>query len=138
MKLAYTNLRVGDLDKSLDFYQNVLGMSLHRTAENPEYRYTLAWLGFSDYKNFCQNGSAGIELTYNWDTQSYDLGEGFGQIVIAVKDVYQTSKAIKAKGWPMIREAGPVKGGNTVIAFLADPDGYRIELVETYRPDSVF
>jgi len=135
MKLAYTNLRVSDLEKSLDFYQNILGMQLHRRVENKEYRYSLAWLGFSA---FCADETAGIELTYNWDTDHYDLGEGFGQIVIAVDDVYHACKQIKTKGWPLTREAAPVKGGTSVIAFLEDPDGYRIEFVETFQPDSQF
>jgi len=127
MKIAYTNLRVGDLDKSISFYTEILGMRVHRRAENEEYRYTLAWLGFSDMGD---DGTAGIELTYNWDQSSYELGDAFGQIVIATDDVYKTCKEIKAKDWPLTREPGPVKGGQTVIAFLEDPDGYRIEFVE--------
>jgi len=135
MKVIYTNLRVGNLEKSIEFYTKILGMRIQRRAENEEYRYSLVWFGFADIG---QDDSAGIELTYNWDTSSYDIGNAFGQIVIATDDVYKTCEAIKAKGWPLIREAGPVKGGSSIIAFLADPDGYRIEFVETPRKDQKF
>lgn len=138
MRLAYTNLRVGNLEKSLAFYQEVLGMKLHNTVDNDAFRYSLAWLGFDDYETFCAGNAAGVELTYNWDQNDYDLGEGFGQLVIAVDDVYAVAEQIKAKGCKMIREAGPVKGGTSVIAFFADPDGYRIELVETFLPGRGF
>lgn len=135
MRIAYTNLRVGDLDNSIEFYTNILGMQIHRRAENPEYKYSLAWLGFSAINS---DTNAGIELTYNWDTESYDLGNGFGQIVLAVDNVYAVAQSIKAKGWPLTREAGPVKGGKGIIAFLEDPDGYRIELVEEFTSDTEF
>lgn len=127
MKIAYTNLRVKNLDASLTFYQTILNMKQHHRIENTKYRYTLVWLGYESVNN---KFAAGIELTYNWDQEAaYDIGNGFGQIVITVDDVYQTCAEIKAKNWPLTREAGPVKGGNTVIAFLNDPDGYRIELI---------
>lgn len=135
MKLAYTNIRVGDLERSLQFYQEIIGMKLHRRIENPDYRYSLAWLGFSE---FLTDVAAGVELTYNWDQSLYELGNGFGQLVISVDDVYTACEMIKAKGWSLTREAGPVKGGTSVIAFLEDPDGYRIEFIETMTADREF
>lgn len=135
MWIAYTNLRVGNLEKSVKFYTHILGMQIHRRAENKEHRYSLVWLGFSDVGH---GESAGIELTYNWDTDTYDLGNGFGQIVIATDDVYKACDEIKAKGWPLTREPGPVKGGVGIIAFLEDPDGYRIEFVETPKAGQPF
>lgn len=135
MRVAYTNLRVGNLEKSVEFYTKILGMKVHNRAENEEFKYSLVWLGFADY---LADNTAGIELTYNWDTSEYDLGKGFGQIVVAVDDVYKVCEEIKKKGWPFIREAGPVKGGSAVIAFIADPDGYRIEFVQEFTKDWTF
>ena len=129
MRVAYTNLRVGNLDRSIDFYTKILGMNLHNRIDNKEHQYSLAWLGFSE---FCADNTADIELTFNWDTTSYELGNGFGQIVLATDDVYKACDEIKTKGWTFTREPGPVKGGNAVIAFLEDPDGYRIEIVEEF------
>jgi len=117
-------LRVGDLQKSLDFYQQVLDMKLLRQSENTEYKYTLAFLGYGDELN-----TTVIELTYNWGTESYDLGNAYGHIAIETDDIYQTCEKIKSLGGVITREPGPVKGGSTVIAFVKDPDGYMIELI---------
>jgi lactoylglutathione lyase len=119
-------LRVGDLDKSIAFYTDVMGMKLIRSRENEEYQYTLAFLGYGD-----ESDGAVIELTYNWGTHQYDLGNAYGHIAIEVEDVYATCEAIRKHGGNVTREAGPVKGGKTVIAFVEDPDGYKIELIQT-------
>lgn len=124
MRLLHTMLRVGDLQKSLDFYQQVLDMKLLRQSENAEYKYTLAFLGYGDELN-----TTVIELTYNWGTESYDLGNAYGHIAIETDDIYQTCEKIKSLGGVITREPGPVKGGTTVIAFVKDPDGYMIELI---------
>jgi len=124
MRLLHTMLRVGDLQKSLDFYQQVLDMKLLRQSENTEYKYTLAFLGYGDELN-----TTVIELTYNWGTESYDLGNAYGHIAIETDDIYQTCEKIKSLGGVITREPGPVKGGSTVIAFVKDPDGYMIELI---------
>jgi lactoylglutathione lyase len=118
-------LRVGDLDKSIEFYTNVMGMKLLRKNENAEYKYTLAFVGYGD-----ESQGAVIELTYNWGVEEYDLGKGFGHIAIGVDDIYATCDAIKAVGGNVTREPGPVKGGTTHIAFVKDPDGYMIELIQ--------
>jgi lactoylglutathione lyase len=118
-------IRVGDLDKSIEFYSTVMGMTLLRQNTNEEYKYTLAFLGFGD-----ESQGAVIELTYNWGTESYDHGNAFGHIAIGVDDIYSTCDAIKAAGGNITREAGPVKGGSTHIAFVKDPDGYMIELIQ--------
>lgn len=124
MRLLHTMLRVGDLQKSIDFYTNILNMKLLRQSENSEYKYTLAFLGYGD-----ELDSTVIELTYNWDTSEYDLGNGYGHIAIETDDIYATCEKIKQQGGLITREAGPVKGGTTVIAFVKDPDGYMIELI---------
>ncbi|WGW01164.1 lactoylglutathione lyase [Vibrio sp. YMD68] len=124
-RILHTMLRVGDLDKSIEFYTKVMGMNLLRTNENKEYEYTLAFLGFGD-----ESQGSVIELTYNWGTKEYDLGNAFGHIAIGVENVYTTCDAIKAAGGVVTREAGPVKGGTTEIAFVKDPDGYMIELIQ--------
>lgn len=124
MRLLHTMLRVGDLQKSLDFYQQVLGMKLLRQSENAEYKYTLAFLGYGD-----EVDTTVLELTYNWDTSEYDLGNAYGHIAIEADDIYQTCEKIKRLGGEITREPGPVKGGSTVIAFIKDPDGYMIELI---------
>lgn len=124
-RILHTMLRVGDLDKSIEFYTNVMGMTLLRKNENTEYKYTLAFLGYGD-----ESQGAVIELTYNWDTTEYEQGNAFGHIAIGVDDIYSTCDAIKALGGIITREAGPVKGGSTHIAFVKDPDGYMIELIE--------
>jgi lactoylglutathione lyase len=124
MKLLHTMLRVGDLDRSISFYTDVLGMGLIRKSENAEYKYTLAFVGYGD-----ESQGAVIELTYNWGQDSYDHGNAFGHIALETDDIYATCDAIKAKGGLVTREPGPVKGGSTVIAFVKDPDGYSIELI---------
>jgi lactoylglutathione lyase len=118
-------LRVGDLQRSIDFYTQVLGMKLLRKSENPEYKYTLAFLGFE-----ANPAQAEIELTYNWGVEQYEIGTAYGHIALGVKDAYADCARIKAAGGNVTREAGPVKGGNTVIAFVTDPDGYKIELIQ--------
>ena len=118
-------LRVGDLQRSIDFYTQVLGMRLLRTSDNPEYQYTLAFLGFES-----NPAQAEIELTYNYGVSSYDMGTAYGHIALGVQDVYAACEKIRAAGGNITREAGPVKGGTTVIAFVTDPDGYKIELIQ--------
>ena len=125
MRILHTMLRVGDLDRSIKFYQDILGMRLLRTSENPEYKYSLAFLGYEDGESATE-----IELTYNWGVTEYDLGNAYGHIAIGVDDIYATCKAVRANGGKVTREAGPVKGGTTVIAFVEDPDGYNIEFIE--------
>jgi lactoylglutathione lyase len=126
MRLLHTMLRVGDLQRSIDFYTQVLGMSLLRTSENPEYKYSLAFVGYEGGNP----GQAEIELTWNWGTDSYEMGTAYGHIALGVPDAYAACEKIKAAGGNVTREAGPVKGGTTVIAFVTDPDGYKIELIE--------
>ena len=118
-------LRVGDLDRSIAFYTQVLGMQLLRRSENPEYKYSLAFVGYGG-----NPGQAEIELTYNWGTTSYELGTAYGHIALGVPDAKAACDKIRANGGNVTREAGPVKGGTTVIAFVTDPDGYKIELIE--------
>lgn len=124
MRLLHTMLRVTDLQKSLYFYQQVLDMKLLRQSENAEYKYTLAFLGYGN-----ELDTTVIELTYNWGTDTYDLGNAYGHIAIETEDIYQTCEKIKSLGGVITREPGPVKGGSTVIAFVKDPDGYMIELI---------
>ncbi len=131
MRLLHTMLRVGNLQRSIDFYTKVLGMSLLRTSENPEYKYSLAFVGYEGGNP----GQAEIELTYNWGTESYDLGTAYGHIALGVPDAYAACEKIKANGGNVTREAGPVKGGTTVIAFVTDPDGYKIELIQRKATD---
>jgi|TARA_Y100001937_G_scaffold34973_1_gene50065 lactoylglutathione lyase len=118
-------LRVGDLDKSIAFYTEVLGMKLLRQSENTEYKYTLAFVGYGD-----ESENTVLELTYNWGTDSYDLGNAFGHIALEVENVYDACDKIRAKGGVISREPGPVKGGTTEIAFVRDPDNYAIELIQ--------
>ena len=122
MRILHTMLRVGDLERSVKFYQDVLGMRLLRTSENPEYKYSLA---YDD-----EDKSAVLELTYNWGVSEYELGTAYGHIAIGVDDIYATCEAVKSAGGKVTREPGPVKGGKTVIAFVEDPDGYKIEFIE--------
>lgn len=126
MRFLHTMLRVGNLQRSITFYTQVLGMQLLRTSDNPEYRYSLAFLGFEGGNP----AQAELELTYNWDVDSYELGTAYGHIALGVPDAYAACEAIRAAGGNITREAGPVKGGTTVIAFVTDPDGYKIELIQ--------
>ncbi|MCC5450159.1 MULTISPECIES: lactoylglutathione lyase [Gammaproteobacteria] len=125
MRILHTMLRVGNLERSIAFYTEVLGMRLLRQSENSEYRYTLAFVGYGDEKS-----DAVLELTYNWGVDSYELGGAFGHIALEVEDVYAACDKIRAKGGVISREPGPVKGGTTEIAFVRDPDNYAIELIQ--------
>lgn len=125
MRLLHTMLRVSNLDRSLMFYTEVLGMRLLRRKDYPDGKFTLAFVGYQD-----EDQGAVIELTHNWETESYNLGDGYGHIAIEVEDAYDTCAQIKARGGLVVREAGPMKHGNTVIAFIEDPDGYKIELIQ--------
>jgi lactoylglutathione lyase len=127
MKLLHTMVRVGDLNRSIDFYTNLLGMKLLRTTDVPAHHYKLAFVGYGAGN---ADGSAEIELTYNDGVATYDQGTAFGHLAIGVKDVAATCERIRTAGGTITREAGPVKGGSTVIAFVQDPDGYKIELIE--------
>ncbi len=125
--LLHTMLRVGDLDRSIDFYTRILGMNLLRTTERPDQKYSLAFVGFGKGN---ADGQAEIELTYNHGVHQYELGTAYGHIALGVSDAYATCAAIKAAGGQVTREAGPVLGGDTIIAFVTDPDGYKIELIQ--------
>lgn len=128
MRLLHTMIRVGNLQRSIDFYTQVLGMKLLRTRDNPEYQYTLAFVGYAD-----EPEQASIELTYNYGVSAYEIGTGYGHIAIGLPDVAQTCERVRNMaqfGGSVTREAAPVKGGTTVIAFVADPDGYKIELIQ--------
>ncbi|WP_074011883.1 lactoylglutathione lyase [Candidatus Sodalis sp. SoCistrobi] len=125
MRLLHTMLRVGDLQRAIDFYTKTLEMRLLRTSENPEYKYTLAFVGYTD-----ESEGAVIELTYNWGVDSYDLGSAYGHIALGVDNAAAACERIRQAGGKVTREAGPVKGGSTIIAFIEDPDGYKIELIE--------
>lgn len=124
MRILHTMLRVGDLERSIAFYTDVLGMRLLRRNEYPEGKFTLAFLGYGD-----ESEQAVIELTYNWGVDSYELGNGYGHIALEVDDVYQATDAIRQRGGKILREAGPMNAGTTIIAFVEDPDGYPIELI---------
>lgn len=125
MRMLHTMLRVGDLKKSLEFYQDVLGMRLLRQKDYPEGRFTLAFVGYGG-----EAESTVLELTHNWDTESYDLGNAYGHIAIEVDDAYKACDRVKEKGGKVVREAEPMKHGSTVIAFVEDPDGYKIEFIQ--------
>ena len=127
MMLLHTMLRVGDLSRSIDFYTRILGMNLLRTTERPEQKYSLAFVGFGKGN---ADGQAEIELTFNHGVNQYDLGTAYGHIALGVPDAYATCAAIKAAGGQVTREAGPVLGGDTIIAFVTDPDGYKIEIIQ--------
>jgi len=124
MRLLHTMLRVGDLKKSVQFYTDILGMTLLRQKDYPEGKFTLAFVGYED-----ESSSSVIELTHNWDSDHYDLGNGFGHIAIQVDDVYQACERIRSAGGKVTREPGPMKHGSTILAFVKDPDGYMIELL---------
>jgi lactoylglutathione lyase len=125
MRVLHTMIRVGDLQRSIDFYTGVLGMRLLRKKDYPDGKFTLAFVGYGD-----ESEQAVIELTHNWETKSYDLGNGFGHIALGMPDVYKACEAVKAKGGKVTREPGPMKFGGSVIAFVEDPDGYKIEFIQ--------
>lgn len=125
MRLLHTMLRVGNLERSIAFYTDVLGMELIRQKDYPGGKFTLAFLGYGP-----ESTHTVLELTYNWDVDSYEIGEAYGHIAIGVDDIYATCDAIREKGGKVIREPGPMKHGTTVLAFIEDPDGYKIELIE--------
>jgi lactoylglutathione lyase len=126
MRILHTMLRVGDMQRAVDFYTRVMGMQLLRTTDRPDQKYALAFVGYGD-----ESQGAVLELTYNYGVDKYEMGGAFGHIAIAVPDAYAACEKIKAAGGQVTREAGPVKGGNTVIAFVTDPDGYKIELIQS-------
>ena len=125
MRLLHTMLRVGDMQRSIDFYTKSMGMQLLRTTDRPDQKYSLAFVGYAN-----ESQQAVIELTYNYGVSSYDLGAGFGHIAIGVDDIYGMCERVRAAGASVTREPGPVKGGTTIIAFVQDPDGYKIELIQ--------
>jgi len=125
MRLMHTMLRVTDLDRALGFYCDVLGMNLIRRKDYPEGRFTLAFVGYG-----AESDSTVLELTHNWDTDAYEMGGAYGHIAIGVDDVYATCDRIRERGGKIVREAGPMKGGRTVIAFVEDPDGYKVEILQ--------
>lgn len=124
MRLLHTMLRVGDLDRSIEFYTDVLNMKLLRRKDYPDGRFTLAFVGYGD-----ESDNSVIELTHNWDTDQYHLGDGFGHIAVEVDDVYRATDRIRQQGGKILRDAGPMNAGTTIIAFVEDPDGYPIELI---------
>jgi lactoylglutathione lyase len=123
--MLHTMIRVGDLDRSIQFYTGLLGMKLLRKQDYPDGRFTLAFVGYGD-----EAGNTVVELTHNWDTPSYDLGNGFGHLALGVPDIYAACDALAAAGAKITRAPGPMKHGSTVIAFIEDPDGYKVELIE--------
>ncbi len=125
MRLLHTMIRVGDLQRSIDFYTQVLGMRLLRKSDYPSGRFTNAFVGYDD-----ESRAAVLELTHNWDTKSYDMGSGYGHVAVEVEDAYKACDAVKERGGKVTREPGPMKHGSTVIAFVEDPDGYKIEFVQ--------
>ena len=125
MRLLHTMLRVGDMQRSIEFYTKSMGMQLLRTTDHPDQKYSLAFVGYAD-----ESQQAVIELTYNYGVTNYDLGTGYGHIAIGVDDIHGTCERVRAAGASVTREPGPVKGGTTVIAFVQDPDGYKIELIQ--------
>ena len=125
MRFLHTMLRVGNLERSIEFYTQVLGMTLIRRSENPEYKYSLAFVGYGSNPDHAE-----LELTYNHGVEKYEMGTAYGHIALGVPDAYAACDKIRAAGGQVTREAGPVKGGSTVIAFVTDPDGYKVELIE--------
>ncbi len=124
MRILHTMLRVGDLDRSVKFYTEVLGMKLLRKKDYPDGKFTLAFIGYGD-----ESENTVIELTYNWDTDSYNLGDGYGHIALEVDNVYDAAEEIRRRGGKILRDAGPMNAGTTIISFVEDPDGYSIELI---------
>ena len=129
MQLLHTMLRVGNLQRAIDFYTQVLGMTLLRTTRRPDQQYDLAFVGYGD-----ESDTTVLELTHNWDTSHYELGSAYGHIDLGVDDIYTTCAAIAAKGGKVVHEPGPMKHGNTVIVFVEDPDGYKVELIQISAP----
>ena len=125
MRILHTMLRVGDLKRSIDFYTNVLGMQVLRQKDYPDGRFTLAFVGYGD-----EDKEAVLELTHNWDTATYNVGTGYGHVALEVEDAYKACEEVKKRGGRVTREAGPMKHGTTVIAFVEDPDGYKIEFIQ--------
>lgn len=125
MRFLHTMLRVGNLQRSIDFYTQILGMQLLRTSENPEYKYSLAFVGYGHNPEHAE-----IELTYNWGVDTYEMGTAFGHVALGVSDIFAACERIRTAGGNVTREPGPVKGGSTIIAFVSDPDGYKIELIQ--------
>ena len=125
MRMLHTMLRVGDLDRAVKFYTEVLGMRLLRRSDRPDQKYTLAFVGYDD-----EESATVLELTYNYGVDKYEMGTAYGHVAIAVPDAYKACEEVKKRGGTVTREAGPVKGGTTVIAFVQDPDGYKIELIQ--------
>jgi lactoylglutathione lyase len=128
MRILHTMLRVGDLQRSLDFYTSVLGMRLLRKKDYPDGGFTLAFVGYGD-----ESETAVLELTHNWDTKAYEIGTGYGHVAVEVDDAYKACEEVKNRGGKVTREAGPMKHGTTVIAFVEDPDGYKIEFIQRGR-----
>ena len=128
MRILHTMLRVGDLQRSIDFYTDVLGMKVLRKSDYPEGRFTLCFVGYGD-----EDREAVLELTHNWDTSAYELGSGYGHVALEVDDAYATCEEVRKRGGKVTREAGPMKHGTTVIAFVEDPDGYKIEFIQRKR-----
>ena len=124
MRFLHTMIRVGNLQRSIDFYTKILGMNLIRQKDYPDGKFTLAFVGYGN-----EQDNSVIELTHNWDTENYELGNGFGHLAIEVEDVYKATADIKAQGGKILRDAGPMNAGSTIIAFVEDPDGYEIELL---------
>jgi lactoylglutathione lyase len=131
MRILHTMLRTGDLQRSIDFYTGILGMTLLRQKEYPEGEFTLAFLGYGD-----ESDQSVIELTYNWGVEEYELGSGYGHIAIEVDDVYQATDRIRSQGGKILRDAGPMNAGTTIIAFVEDPDGYPIELIGEHKENT--
>lgn len=125
MRILHTMLRVGNLDKSIEFYTKAFGMKLLRRNDYPDGKFTLAFIGYGD-----ESQNAVIELTHNWGTDSYELGNGFGHIALGCDDIYKACEIVRAHGGNIVREPGPMKHGSTIIAFVADPDGYKVELIQ--------
>lgn len=128
MRILHTMLRVGDLKRSIDFYTNVLGMRVLRQKDYPDGKFTLAFVGYGD-----ESEEAVLELTHNWDTGQYDIGNGYGHVAVEVDDAYKACEEVRRRGGKVTREAGPMKHGTTVIAFVEDPDGYKIEFIQKKR-----
>lgn len=129
MRILHTMLRVGDLQRSIDFYTKVLGMTLLRIRDNPEYSYSLAFVGYGTNPEHAE-----LELTYNWGVDRYEIGSAYGHLAISTDDIHRTCEHVRSNGGNITREPGPVKGGTTIIAFITDPDGYKIELIERADP----